>query len=526
MQREEYENLADGESRHAIRLGSATNVKIEGLSFEDTGGDGITITQSFEAGTAKNYCEDVLIKNCFFSNNYRQGLSISSVKNAIVENCEFTETRGTLPEDGIDIEPFNSTQRIENVLITGCRMYNNYGKAIQFALQFLDDTSQDVSVVVEDTYIANNHDPSNTFARAEIDIRDNGDNGVDGSVTFNNCYVYSSEWRAVNISKTIESFDVNFNNCVFQNVSKTIIGKNSPVFFRIPRDGTNIAPTGGVSFRDCSIFYDVDIPFLDINDNLETPNGLSEVNGNFFIVNPFEVNFNVGEGGNNNDLTYEYFPSFPETALTIATTGTEFLESDGSIPIMINRTSDVLFPIAVDLGFSGEAVYGLDINRDPNFRIIPFGVEEMEYNIILREDGLEESTESLAIQVLNNASYQAATNGILNLFILDMEQEEEEIEPPPPPLPAGFCAEPEVLGLFPNPTYGAFSIQGNEKIGSIQIFDSFGRLFKTYTSVADFSQSVNVSVIGLGVFYVRLKNDSGEIIATKKRSNIELDSKI
>ncbi len=61
------------------------------------------------------------------SNNYRQGFSITSVKDATILNFEFSETSGTLPEDGIDIEPDIPEERIENVLIKGCRIFNNFG---------------------------------------------------------------------------------------------------------------------------------------------------------------------------------------------------------------------------------------------------------------------------------------------------------------------------------------------------------------------------------------------------------------
>ena len=82
-------------------------MRIEGLTILDTGGDGILVTRSFQPNSLKNYCENILIKNCRFSNNYRQGLSITSAKDLTILNCEFSETNGTLPEDGIDLEPDN-----------------------------------------------------------------------------------------------------------------------------------------------------------------------------------------------------------------------------------------------------------------------------------------------------------------------------------------------------------------------------------------------------------------------------------
>jgi len=125
MNKQEYIDLADSEFRHGINLGSATDILIEGLTILDTGGDGILISRSFLPASPKNYCENISIKNCVFTNNYRQGLSIVSVVGANIINCEFSETKGTLPEDGIDIEPDVPEDRIENILISGCRIFNN-----------------------------------------------------------------------------------------------------------------------------------------------------------------------------------------------------------------------------------------------------------------------------------------------------------------------------------------------------------------------------------------------------------------
>jgi len=261
MNKQEYITLADSEYRHGIRLGSATNITIEGLSIFDTGGDGILLSKSFQPNSIKNYCENILIKNCRFSNNYRQGMSITSVKNAQIINCEFSETKGTLPEAGIDIEPDEPTERIENVLIKGCRIFNNYGSAIQLALFQMEDSSPDVSITIEDTYMSNNHHPSNAYVYTEITATDNRSNGVDGFANFKNCYVENSQWSAVYISKSVESYDLNFTNCVFKDISNDPIAFNCPIFFEVTDYDNQVPRFGGVHFNDCMIIFDEDIHF-------------------------------------------------------------------------------------------------------------------------------------------------------------------------------------------------------------------------------------------------------------------------
>ena len=83
-----------GEWRYALRIHNAVNVLVEGLRIVESGGDGIGVTG-----------ENITIRNCVCDSNHRQGMSIFSVKNLLVENCVFSNTSGTPPQAGVDIEP-------------------------------------------------------------------------------------------------------------------------------------------------------------------------------------------------------------------------------------------------------------------------------------------------------------------------------------------------------------------------------------------------------------------------------------
>ncbi|MGB6037550.1 MAG: right-handed parallel beta-helix repeat-containing protein, partial [Cryomorphaceae bacterium] len=189
MNKQEYIDLADSEFRHAFNLGSVVNFRMEGLEIKDSGGDGLLIGKSFQPGSTQNYCENLVIRNCIFDNNYRQGISIVSVKDCLIENCIMKNTIGTLPEAGIDIEPDDPAERIEELVIQNCQFINNNGNGIMLALFYLDDSSLDVSVTVEDCYFEDNFTLSNIYAYAEIACLDNKGNGVDGFVNFERCYV-------------------------------------------------------------------------------------------------------------------------------------------------------------------------------------------------------------------------------------------------------------------------------------------------------------------------------------------------
>ena len=66
------------------------------------------------------FSQDVVIRNCISHDNDRQGISVISAVNLLVDNCVFSSTRGTAPEAGIDLEPDTPDQRLVNCVIRNC----------------------------------------------------------------------------------------------------------------------------------------------------------------------------------------------------------------------------------------------------------------------------------------------------------------------------------------------------------------------------------------------------------------------
>lgn len=421
MNKQEYIDLADSEFRHGINLESAINVHIEGLTIRDSGGDGISVSKSFFPESPQNYCENITIKNCVSTNNYRQGLALISVKDANILYCEFSDTSGTLPEDGIDIEPFEPDQRIENVLIKGCRIINNNGNAIQVAMEFMDDNSMDISVNVEDTYMSGNHDPLNTFSYAELNIDDNGENGVDGFVNFSNCYVDSSEWTAVYISKTVDSYQANFENCVFKDVSNDPIAFNNPIFFEVTDYENPVSRFGGATFTNCTIIYDEDIPFLSLVENSATSPGLGDVTGNFYVINPNLPSFETGTNPNNVNVTFESLSAPPTTEVAISASQFEYTENvDVAFLYTLERTSDLLLPLAVNHTLEGSTTFGDDYDRQPGFVLFEEGENLKETSIeIINDQEEEESTETLDITISPSDCYVITPNASITFELLN-----------------------------------------------------------------------------------------------------------
>jgi polygalacturonase len=101
---------------HGISLGgSAKRVTIRDLRVSKCTGDGVCI-----GGGAY----DVVVANIVSTNNRRQGLSITNCSYIRVYDSEFSYSKGTSPECGIDIEP-DEGGSCTNVVISNCRMNNN-----------------------------------------------------------------------------------------------------------------------------------------------------------------------------------------------------------------------------------------------------------------------------------------------------------------------------------------------------------------------------------------------------------------
>jgi hypothetical protein len=132
MQQADYTKApyAPSESRHAINLMGVTNCTIDGLNIRNTGGDGVIVN----AGASTSYSQNVTIENCTINNAYRNGISVISVNGLLVNNCTIVNTTGTDPKDGMDFEPDNSSEMLQNVVVRNSIIASNARSGIEFIL--------------------------------------------------------------------------------------------------------------------------------------------------------------------------------------------------------------------------------------------------------------------------------------------------------------------------------------------------------------------------------------------------------
>jgi len=143
MWREDYANpelYEKAEWRHCLNLGGCSNVQVLGLTLTESGGDGIYIGSG---------CRDVTIRGVTCDANYRQGISVISAENLLIEDCVLSNTRGTPPEAGIDFEPNRETDRLVNVVLRNCLTTGNATSGYVVAIPQLNAGSEPVSIRFE-----------------------------------------------------------------------------------------------------------------------------------------------------------------------------------------------------------------------------------------------------------------------------------------------------------------------------------------------------------------------------------------
>ena len=423
MQKSEYTNPIE-EQRHTFRIENSKGIIIEGLTFKNSGGDGIYLGGEDILSNAP-YCENVLIKDCVMDNNKRQGMSVISAQNLLVTNCLFKNTSGHLPEAGLDIEPYLPYQRIINCNFRKCQFINNDGSGIAVALLFMDNTSLPVSINFDDCYVSNNHTITNIYARAEIFADVNCTSPVQGVVNFNNCLVENSQWSAFATSKTSNSYQINFKNSVFKNVSQAQVPFINPIWFNLCGDVPTTQSFGGVDFNNVLIDYTGTKAVLGTYGGSPATTGLANITGNIFVHNPTTnapTDFNGVSNLTNVTYTYAYMSTLPAQSVSInAANGTTFYEKVCNKALVnIDRiTANNTMPLAVKYNTNGTATDGNDYCLLPLFKIIKANENNAVDTISFRDDNTAEPLENLNYNLQNNADYTTTTPATLNYTVQD-----------------------------------------------------------------------------------------------------------
>ncbi|MCW5554211.1 MAG: right-handed parallel beta-helix repeat-containing protein [Verrucomicrobiae bacterium] len=270
MHKQDYQSAAyePSEWRHGLAFLGCRNVLVQDLTVEKTGGDGIYL------GTTRNreVNQDVVIRRVDCNENHRQGISVISAENLLIEDCRLRNTSGTAPQAGIDFEPNSPTDSLINCVLRRCVAENNAGTGFQICPQTMTGSSKPISIHLDRCVSRSNtqhaihlcstqQDPPGGRLRITRFVSEN--DGMAGlSVQFN-------PYDAVRIE---------MENSVLRDSAR------HDAFFPpiyVQGLGLESRPAGNLHFKGVTIKDDVDRPFLRHRD--KTGIGVKDITGDIVL---------------------------------------------------------------------------------------------------------------------------------------------------------------------------------------------------------------------------------------------------
>jgi len=102
----------DGEWGHGVNIRASQGVLVDHVTAREFWGDGFYIGRNLTEPPASH---GIAITRCVADSNRRQGLSITDASDVMIWNNLFTNTHGTPPEAGIDLEPSLDNRIVQNI---------------------------------------------------------------------------------------------------------------------------------------------------------------------------------------------------------------------------------------------------------------------------------------------------------------------------------------------------------------------------------------------------------------------------
>ena len=247
---------AKAEWRHCLSIRSCSNVKVHGLTLADSGGDGIYLGVSQRGVTNTN----VHVKDVVCDGNNRQGISVISAENLLIEDTVLKNTAGTAPKAGIDFEPNHAGEKIVNCVMRNCVAENNDGGAYVLYLRPLDGSSAPISVRIENCVSRGTNAIS-----ASVTTSNGGPNGpARGLIEFVNCRFEDDRTAGISVRDVpADACRVRFENCTVANAGDEPT-RRAPIMFGARAGCTQ--DVGGVEFADCTLVEPVDRPLMTFDD--------------------------------------------------------------------------------------------------------------------------------------------------------------------------------------------------------------------------------------------------------------------
>lgn len=493
MNKAEYVALGDSEYRHTLSINNSTNIRILGLTLRDSGGDGIYVGGANGALETRNYSEGIFIEDVRCINHYRQGMSITSVENITVRHCVFTQTNGTLPEAGVDVEPYESYQRVVNLNFEHCVFTRNNWVGLCLALSFLDSTSIPVSIRISDCFFSQNSRPGHPYSTAELFVSADKALPVQGDVLFDRCMIDSSQWTVLYTRKTADAYALTFRDCVFKDICLDQDQQyNEPFFLEVPDYSNPCAALGGIHFDSVFISYPTAFHLLRVY-GWSTLAGVKDITGQLTVLAPQGDSIWLQQVQDTINLRLEYalLDSLPQTTLEINSENPNMVECDSTpTSITVRRNSNQLdYPIAYRYKVYGSASFGDDVHIPTGMVMIPANTISRQDSLYARQDDKIEPEETFVAEPMPSTLY-STTLAPLDFTIRDCTSNSNNI----------VAQNVYTVLIYPNPVSDIFDIKTAFPWQRMILYDRQGQ------AVLQFSKTDRLTAATLppGIYFIQL----------------------
>ncbi len=226
------------EWRHALSIRSCAGVRVKGLTLAQSGGDGIYLGVA-EKGVTNS---DVVVQDVVCESNYRQGISVISAENLLLERCVLKDTAGTPPMSGIDFEPNDPSEKLERCVMRDCVAEGNRGAAFDFYLNNLRAASAPVSIRLERCRARGNLEGVRVAAC--------NDDPVAGTIECVDCLFESPERAGIAVNgKPAGGCALRFERCTVSGAA----AKDATAPIVLSASARDRANVGGLALVDCVV---------------------------------------------------------------------------------------------------------------------------------------------------------------------------------------------------------------------------------------------------------------------------------
>lgn len=141
---DKYSHLnKNGEWGMGIDIRDSQNISISDMSINKMWGDAIYLGSN---GKNSNY--NIKLLNLKMDDNRRQGISIINVNTLKANNVIISNTKGKSPMNGVDIEPHNKNNILQNIEFSNLKSINNFATGFQISLKDYNNSKNPISIKI------------------------------------------------------------------------------------------------------------------------------------------------------------------------------------------------------------------------------------------------------------------------------------------------------------------------------------------------------------------------------------------